>query len=233
MELTESLNKYLFDRVRNLVEVVNIRKKSGTIYTVIYIYFTQKGTHPPIFYNESKDFDLISELRDNKIDDILSSTMTLDSFDVEEYLYTPDQKEKIEILRNHKQKEKDKWKSLSNAKKDYSETFKIGQRIWYKHQPGIITFKHSDKLDNQITRWSIQVKDTEFRYVDGTSLLKREKRDLSWVKIDPDLNKLSTDKLLKMFKSKRVKGNGNIRIQRILDEREHIKMNDSKIVVIG
>lgn len=124
---------------------------------------------------------------------------------------------------------------MKKIQKEYSGQFYVGQRVWYKNTPGIITFKHADNKDSEVTRWTVTVKDTEFRYVSGTSITNRKQRDLSNFPIDPELNKLSTEKLLKMYKKsqKRNKGEGNLKIKRILNDREHIGSKEKKIIVVN
>lgn len=117
---------------------------------------------------------------------------------------------------------------LVKAKKEYTEKFKVGDRVYYKNNPGIITFKHSDKSELAPTKFSVQVKDTEFRYVCGLELVERKKQDLSDIEIDPNLNKLSTEKLLKMYRRQR----GNRYIKRILEEREHVQREEQKTIII-
>lgn len=234
MVISESLNKQLKNRIPGLLWVVSITHKEDKYYTVEFVTKHQYGTTPPRFDYDTRDLDLRVEMRDQKIDDILDFDMTLDDFDIENVIYTPEQREKLESLRREKSKRIERREAVNISKKEYSDTFHIGQRVWYKNSPGIITFKHHDKTECQITKWSVKVKDTEYRYVEGTSLLKRDKVDLSYIKIDPELNKLPTEKLLKMFRKKRNRnrGVGNIAIKRILEEREHIQSGETKIVVV-
>lgn len=235
MEISKSLNEQLKKRLTNCHSILDVKHIEDDLYSVEFISITEYyNTTAPKFDAHTTKIRLKSEMRDHRIDDILNFDLTLDDFDVEDIIYTDEQREKLERLRTQSNKIS-RWTALNNVKKEYSENFEIGQRVWYKNAPGIITFKHSDKSEEQITRWSIKVNDTEFRYVDGTDILKREApRDLSHVKIDPELNRLPTDKLLKMYKSKRNrnKGVGNIAIKRILQDREHIQSGDTKIVVV-
>lgn len=110
---------------------------------------------------------------------------------------------------------------------EYSENFKIGQKVFYNGQKGIISFKHEHK-DGVCQRWSVKVKETEYRRVYGTELLARVQTDLSHIKVDKDLDKLSTEKLLKMYRRKMKvnRGRGDIRIKRILQDREHIQKGE-------
>lgn len=57
------------------------------------------------------------------------------------------------------------------------------------------------------------------------------KKSLSHIKVDKELDKLSTDKLLKMYRRrmKLNKGVVDVTIQRILQDREHIQKGETKI----
>lgn len=236
IKISESLNEHLSRRITDLYKVLDIVNSRDGLYRVHFVEKSQWSTEPPKFTYHSQDFDLKVEMRDSKIEELLNSIReTKSDFDVEEIIYTPEQREKLEILRNPGlcNMTSSGWDELKKINKEYSDSFKLGQKVWYKNAPGIITFKHSDKEDDNLSRWSIKCDDTEFRYVDGTKLLERTERDLSNVPIDPELNKLSTEKLLKVYKSrrKRNKGVGDLRIKRILKDREHIQKGDNKIVI--
>jgi hypothetical protein len=46
----------------------------------------------------------------------------------------------------------------------------------------------------------IKTDNIEYRYIKGSKLLKRAFEDLSHIEVDKELNKISTDKLLKMYR---------------------------------
>lgn len=203
---------------------------------ISYIAFDINYMHEPEFMVKNIDIDLKVEIRDFKIDELLkslSSVGTYDDFNVEEIIYTDDQLEKLRELRDEKEKSSNYWTNLNELnkfKKEYSDNFKVGEPVYYKNSYGIITFKHKTKDNKKNSLWSVKVNDTEFRYVDGARLSKRTIEDLSNIPIDKELNKLSTEKLLKMYKKSRFRGFGDIRIKRILNEREHIQKGETKIV---
>jgi hypothetical protein len=60
-----------------------------------------------------------------------------------------------------------------------------------------------------------------------------KKEDLSKIEVDKELNKLSTLKLLKMYKKslKRGRGLGNKKIKRILYDREDISNREIKKII--
>jgi len=235
MIISESIDKFLKSRIGNVHSIIDLEHIEGSQYNVGFISCYQVSTNPPVFKLEDIKMNLKSEIRDQKIDNILNFGMKIDDFDVEDIIYTEDQKSKLEKLRQSRANVASRLSVLNKTIKEYSESFHIGQKIWYKNTPGIITFKHSEspKGPIPITKWSVKVKDTEFRYVKGTVLLKRESVDLSNVKIDTELNKLSTENLLKLFKKKRYKGVGNIKIKKILQEREHVQINEPKIIIVN
>lgn len=196
-------------------------------YYIRYIKSTQlndKTPHVFQYVSESMKID-ISVLRDSKIDFILNSKCP--EFDVESIIYSDKEMGILNMLRG-----KNGLVCLSKIKKEYSETFSIGDKVWYKEQPGVITFKHVDigwvakiKDNNEPTRWTVVSNGIETRYVFGTKLVKREVEKLENIEIDEKLNKLSTERLLKMYRSslKVNKGNGDIKIKAILNKRENIK----------
>lgn len=233
MKISESLEGYIKKRISDCYKIINIINIDNTMYSVVYISYIQWDNSEPRFNYNSKDINLRVEMRDSKIEELLNSIkIEISDFDVEEFIYTPEQREKLQTLRNRKPVA-NKYSELLNVRKEYSDTFNIGQPVWYKRTPGIITFKHSDKSENDLSRFTVKIKETEYRYVDGTKLLPREIRDLSNIPIDKELDKLSTAKLLKIYKKRRDrnKGVGNLGIKKILQDREHIKIEKPKIII--
>ncbi len=228
--MKEVLKKY----IKGLHTIIKITETDSE-YRVHYIYYNPAHwqKYDDTFTNLSKE-QLKGDMRDFKLDDILSFGLNLeeDTFDVESVIYTDEQRKKLEELRNNKAVTIHVRKLVESLRKDYTEQFKIGEPVFYKNTPGNITFKHEDKKDS-LTRWTVKIKDVEYRYVSGLEITPRKIEDLSHIEIDPDLNKLSTEKLLKMYKRSRVKGVGNPAIKRILNEREHVKLSDSKVVIVN
>lgn len=216
---------------RNAKKITNIRKCSyANDYIVEYI---KSGIVPynnkPYFNIEIINFDLKSEMRDIKIDEILKEKPI--EFDVESIIYTDEQLKHLEKLRRNVQS-KSSSKQLEEFIKEYSDNFKVGEPVFYNNHHGIITFKHKLKNPNKNSLWSVKVGDKEFRYVNGRNLTKRKVKDLSNRPLDQKLNKLTTERLLKMYKRSLVvgRGIGNIEIKRILNEREHIQKEETKII---
>lgn len=217
---TDTIKRHIHD----LHSIVSIEDKDDAFIINCIVFNVKQTSKFSPFRKTIKKSLLKPEIRESIIDDILNSKLETE-FDVESIIYTDDQMEKIKKLRSPPA---ELLKSLVKAKKEYTEKFKVGDRVYYKNNPGIITFKHSDKNELDPTKFSVKVKDTEFRYVCGLELVERKKQDLSDIEIDPNLNKLSTEKLLKMYRRQR----GNRYIKRILEEREHIQREEQKTIII-
>ena len=187
---------------------------------VRYITITDNGEKiPPSFLSGSKNIDIdLSIIRDSKIELLLNSK----NDDIEYLIWSEDELKKIELLRRRG------FKSVETFKKEYSDEFSIGDKIWYQQQPGIITFQHEDKEPKLPTRWTVVVNGKEYRYVFGTEIIKRVVENLDNLtipkKVEDKLIKLPTEKLLKMYrKSMKInKGKGNLAIKKILNQRENI-----------
>ena len=230
MEYPDKFIELVKQKIDNCYDVIEIKPGAHTgNYFVSYISIhSYDEKHPPTFEREFKIMELKSEMRDSRIDQILNSEYSDNS--IENKIYTPDQLEKLHKLRNVK----NIGTRLNVVLKEYSESFSVGDKIWYRQQPGFITFKHVDKDEEIPTRWSVKVNNTEFRYVSGMDIVIRKVSDISEVPIDPELNKLSTRKLLLMYKKnmKKNKGKGNLRIKRILKDREHIQNGPNVVKVL-
>lgn len=244
MEISQELQEYIIDVLKikklhwydTLIKVCDISKSTNGYYIDYLISYRWDEKLPPKFETKTSHIGIDKAiLRDEKIRMLLDSIKEEPEFDVESIIYTEEQRLKLESLRNGSPKKTSSYVEINKIKKQYSESFNIGQRVWYKGEPGIITFKHADKDDIPLTRWTVTVKDIEYRYVYGTSLTNRKQDDLSYVPVDPELNKLSTVKLLKMYKrtQKRNKGKGDKTIKRILNEREHIGSKEKKVVIVN
>ena len=231
LEKVKSRDRY----AQKILSIENQEDKNN----ISYISFgISPYTKKPEFSIQYITIDLKVEIRDFKIDELLnslSSVGTFDDFNVEEIIYTDAQLERLRELRGEKQKDSKYWSNyyeLVKFKKEYSDNFKIGEPVYYNGGHGIITFKHQPKDKSINSLWSVKVNDTEFRYVDGTKLAKRKIEDLSNIPIDKELDRLSTEKLLKMYKKSlsRNRGFGDKRIKRILNEREHVQKVETKII---
>lgn len=219
-------------RMVSIHSIVNIRYVDGTNYIVDYIYYTQ-DINQIVIRQRSKTLNLINQIREAKLEELFREPIKVIDFEVEDYIYTEEERERLAQLRaNQEVKES---ASLLKVRKEFSESFEVGQKVWYQNNAGFLTFKHQDKESDQITRWSVRIKDTEYRYVNGTELAPRKVEDLSQIEIDPELNKLSTENLLKIMNRKRKvnRGQGDLKIKRILQEREHVRRNENKIIVVN
>jgi hypothetical protein len=216
--------------------IIDIRPTDNIdLYNIDYleiIYY--KDNAPEFRYSTLTNVNLKSDVRDMKIDYLLNCEPEPE-FDVESLIYTPGQRDRLRQLRKEVNLVTASptvygWEALKKVKMEYSENFEIGQKVFYQGQKGIISFKHEHK-DGVCQRWSVRVKETEFRRVYGYEILGRVQRDLSHIKVDKELDKLSTEKLLKMYRRrmKLNKGVGDVNIQRILRDREQIQKGKTKI----
>ena len=234
MEISETLLERLKSEIPGYKSTISINTTNydKDTYRVSYIEVDFFKTNAPIFSYSTKDMNLKSEIRDMMIDKILNSKRPETDFDVESIIYTEEQREKLYRLRNEANDRMYGFDELERVKKEYSDSFSIGQKVYYNNGLGIITFKHENK-NNKEQYWSVKVENTEYRYIPGTRLLNRVSEDLSYIEVDKELDKLSTVKLLKRYKRQMRlnKGKGDLKIKRILQDREHIeKKGEVKIV---
>lgn len=235
IEATQTLIDYIKAENKDFHKLIDIRP-DGTRHSINFISIEYYGTEPPKISYKTSFMDLKAVLRECKIDAFLNYKEPETDFDVEDFIYTPAQRDRLAILRKDANEKLITAESrvygfseLRKTRLEYSQSFEIGDRVYYNNSKGVITFKHAEKDTSDEQRWSVKVNDTEFRYVQGTSLLKRKVEDLSHIPIDKELNKLSTEKLLKIFRKTRVRGVGNVKIKRILYEREHVQKGETKI----
>jgi hypothetical protein len=233
MEISESLSERFKKEIPGYQSTISIDTTlDKDIYRVNYIEVSFIGTHAPFFSYSSKYMNISSEIRDMNIDKILSYKEPEYYFVVESLVYTEEQRERLYRLRNEVVDRSEGFRVLENIKIDYSNSFRTGQRVYYNNTVGVITFKHENS-NNKEQMWSIKIDNIEYRYIKGSKLLKRAFEDLSHIEIDKELNKIPTDKLLKMYrKGMKVNcGRGDIKIKRILNDREHIeKKGEVKII---
>jgi len=226
--VTEAIIEKVKSKSNGFHSILDIRPTDNIdLYNIDYLEVIYWKDNPPEFrYSTLTNVNLKSDVRDMKIEYLLNSEPEPE-FDVESLIYTPSQLERLRDLRVKAAPSVHGCAAVKKLKMEYSENFSIGQKVLYQGQKGVISFKHEHK-DGVSQRWSVKVKDTEFRRVYGHDLLPRVQGDLSHIKIDKELDKLSTEKLLKMYRRKMKvnKGRGDIRIKRILQDREHIQKGE-------
>jgi hypothetical protein len=233
MEYGENILKRIKSAIgRQFHKLVSIEKFDELNHKVIYIELDYNPyTNTPHFSIKHAFFDFKVELRDSRIDFLLSNKEDLEeTFDVESIIYSEEQRKVLDRLRQSDIENKFAYRILEEVKIEYSKSFNVGDTVYYNNYHGIITFKHQCKSGNQL--WSVKTVDTEHRYVKGTLLRKRKVKDLSNIPIDKELDRLSTEKLLKMYKRSLVRnqGSGDLKIKRILNEREHVQKGETKII---
>jgi hypothetical protein len=226
--VTEAIIEKVKSKSNGFHSILDIRPTDNIdLYNIDYLEVIYWKDNPPEFrYSTLTNVNLKSDVRDMKIEYLLNSEPEPE-FDVESLIYTPSQLERLRDLRVKAAPSVHGWAAVKKLKMEYSENFSLGQKVLYQGQKGVISFKHEHK-DGVSQRWSVKVKDTEFRRVYGHDLLPRVQSDLSHIKVDKELDKLSTQKLLKMYRRKMKvnKGRGDIRIKRILQDREHIQKGE-------
>jgi len=227
--ITEEIIKKVKSLTNGFHTIIDIRPTDNVdLYNIDYVEVNFWKDNPPEFrYSTLTNINLKSEVRDMKIEYLLNSEPEPD---VEKLIYTPSQLERLKDLRVKATPSVHGWAAVRKVKLEYSENFYIGQKIFYNGQKGIITFKHEHK-DGVSQRWSVKVGNTEYRRVYGHELLSRVEMDLSHIKVDKELDKLSTEKLLKMYRRKMKvnRGRGDIRIKRILQDRENVQKGETII----
>ena len=235
-------NKYkkLTDDISHLrddmVEIVKVKRHNDEKYNVEYIAKSPFKPYKIRCFNVSKEI-VNKSFRLSKLDIALdfSDTEEEDGFDVEDVLYTEEQKEKLNSLRTKPEPTlEDK---LDKYNSEHNSAFKVGVKVYYGNYDriGIITFvhEHTDMLD---ISFSVKVGNVESRYVSPYLLVKREvSEELYVVPKDSPLRKLSTEKLLKKLRHIRKSGYNNhpteqSAIKSILKEREHIERSTDVII---
>ena len=235
MEYGENIMNRIKSALYGFHKLLSIEKFDELNHKVYYVKIDYYNNEPR-FNIEHAFFDFKVELREARINSILKDKeyLDIDTFDVESIIYTEEQIKKLSDIRAEKVNIccNNFHEELKSIKIDYSKSFKVGEPVYYKGYHGIITFKHQYTKET-IQLWSVKIDETEHRYVSGSVLRKRTIEDLSKIPIDEKLNKLSTERLLKMYKAgmKRNRGMGSERIKRILNEREHIKKGESKTII--
>lgn len=232
MEYSENIMNRIKSALYGFHKLLSIEKFDELNHKVYYVKIDYYN-NVPRFAIDHAFFDFKVELREARINSILKEkgSIDIDTFDVESIIYTEEQLKRLSDIRNEKicPNFHEEFKSV---KIDYSMSFKVGEPVYYNGYHGIITFKHQYTKET-IQLWSVKIGETEHRYVKGSVLRKRMIEDLSKIPIDEKLNKLSTERLLKMYKAgmKLNRGNGDEKIKRILNEREHIKKGESKTII--
>lgn len=248
MEHSKRIEDLIRDRVSGFHKLLSLEMHEGT-HIAHYIKISTYN-HEPSFLVDYTYLDIKADIRNSLIEDLLDSKGEdlEESFDVESIIYSDEQQKRLEELRSGKTKT---WRNImvppginfkeeiQKAKTEWSESFAVGDQVYYNGYHATITFKHQRNAEKGFQLWSVRVGDDEHRYVSGTKLSKRKvekAKPLAQKDKRPEdkrLEKLSTERLLKMYKAgmKRNRGMGNPAIKRILDEREHVKKGEGKTII--
>ncbi len=227
------LEHYLKNEIKNFYKLIEIIPNSNGTHTVKYISLSYGMDRTPKFGSLSQNLNLTQILRDMVISEILTVRKEKSQLQLDESFLTKEQIEKLDKLRDVQKSFSHNLEILNQCKIEWSNQFKVGDRVNFKGHYGIITYKHQMKSKNTPQEWTVRSNSIEYRYVSGTLLSLNKKEDLSTIMIDKELNKLSTIKLLKMYKKslKRGRGIGNKKIKRILYDREDISNREVKKVI--
>lgn len=125
---------------------------------------------------------------------------------------------KIELLRieSHLRKNISKIIHKSDYDKSIKLNFKLGDKVWYNNEPGIITYKHC----GEEIKFTVRCKDIFTKYVPYWLLTPRETKDYSQVTIPESIKKLTTKELLA---TRNYHGQLSEVVKAELQTREHVK----------
>jgi hypothetical protein len=228
-----NIEHYLKNQIKDFYKLVEVIPNSNGTHTVKYIGLSYGMDRTPLFGSLSHTLNLTQILRDMAISEILTVRKEKSQLQLDESFLTEEQIEKLDKLRGVQKSFFRNLEILNQCKIEWSNQFKVGDRVNFKGHYGIITYKHQMKSKNTPQEWTVRSNGFEYRYVSGTLLSLNKKEDLSKIEVDKELNKLSTIKLLKMYKKslKRGRGLGNKKIKRILYDREDISNREIKKII--
>ena len=179
MKISPEIIKHIKSNIPELHKVLDIVPNKNKRYTVHYISISQWGNNAPKFYSSLKEMNLRIQMRDSLIEELLSCIGEYKpEFDIEDVIYTEEQRSKLESLRNPVTKV-DTWKELKKVKKEWSESFKLGQKVYYNNNHGLITFLHTQKEDDDFSRYTIKCNDIEYLYTPWSSNVTFDNRFFS------------------------------------------------------
>ena len=256
MEYSQRIIDLVSMNVQDLHKILSIEKFDDNKHIAHYIKISTYN-HEPSFLVDYTYLDIKADLRNAFIEDLLSSNRSdqEETFDVESIIYSDEQLKRLEELRSGKTTT---WRNIMvppginfkeeirQVKMEWANSFTVGETVYYKGHHATITFKHQSNNLGLLTNgeghqlWSVRVGEDEYRYVCGTKLSKRKveiAKPLAQKDKRPEdkrLEKLSTERLLMMYKAgmKRNRGIGNAAIKRILNEREHVKNGEGKTIIV-
>jgi hypothetical protein len=256
MEYNQRIIDLVSMNVHHLHKILSIEKFDDNKHIAHFIKISMYN-HEPSFLVDYTYLDIKADLRNAFIEELLNNKRDdqEEVFDVESIIYSDEQLKRLEELRSDEVKT---WRDnmvppgidfkeeIRQVKMEWANSFSVGETVYYKGHHATITFKHQSNNLGLLTNgggfqlWSVRVGEDEYRYVCGTVLSKRKverAKPLAQKDKRPEdkrLEKLSTERLLKMYKAgmKRNRGIGNTAIKRILDEREHLKKGEGKTIIV-
>ena len=252
MEYSQRIIDLVSMNVQDLHKILSIEKFDDNKHIAHFIKISMYNHEPSFLVDYTYlDRDLVkAEIRNSLIEDLLDNKGEdmEETFDIESIIYSDEQLKRLNELRSGKTTT---WRNIMvppginfkeeirQVKMEWANSFTVGETVYYNGHHATITFKHQNE-DKGYQLWSVRVGDDEHRYVCGTKLSKRKvekAKPLAQKDKRPEdkrLEKLSTERLLKMYKAgmKRNRGIGNAAIKRILNEREHVKKGEGKTIIV-
>lgn len=224
--------EYLKSLIKDFFKLIHIRPNEDGRHTVKYVSFSFGNNRVPMFVISHCTLNLTQFFRDINISQILESKTEKSKLQLDESFLTEKQIERLNKLRDNTPSVSE-YNILRACEVEWANQFNVGDRVNFNGAYGIISYKHQMKSTDFPQEWTVKSNGVEYRYVSGAFLTPNKKEDLSKIEIDKELDKLSTIKLLKMYKKslERGRGVGNKKIKRILNDREDLTNNKiTKIV---
>jgi len=208
--LNKSISGKSFISEISRTEYINNAPNSYEKFLVSYIYqnFVSDGngdgyheSEYKIKYYQNEKLKRIQ--REINIESLLSEHE--DTFNIESKIYTKEQLSKLNEMRNKNTIKNPNIITMT----DYYSTFKVGTKVVYKGENGVITFMHKPNRNDHL-RFTVKSNGKETRYVDpfiynsygcrGLKLLKRRKKiDYSGVEIPKSIKSMRTKDLIKLL----------------------------------
>lgn len=141
------MEEYLKKRINGFYKLISIEPNGGN-HTIRYVSLTYGSDRTPRFDAASCTLNLTQPLRDKAISEILTIKDEKEQFQLDESFLSEYQIEKLDKLRNIQNVSRWSYEVLNECKVDWSNQFKVGDRVNFKGSYGIITFKHEMKSKN-------------------------------------------------------------------------------------
>ena len=172
-----NIEHYLKNQIKDFYKLVEVIPNSNGTHTVKYIGLSYGMDRTPLFSSLSHTLNLTQILRDMAISEILTVRKEKSQLQLDESFLTEEQIEKLDKLRGVQKSFFRNLEILNQCKIEWSNQFKVGDRVNFKGHYGIITYKHQMKSKNTPQEWTVRSNGFEYRYVSGTLLSLNKKED--------------------------------------------------------